>query len=163
MRRGDADDLDRAKLQVHLDFGDLRTIAINSIRRSLTILVEWYRWRVKLSSAPAQPEFVGWHFGKLDTARGAAIGDDNRSAIKAYAGVLAHMASRRMSARSRRPDSSAALPVMNVCREADVLPQSGVRAVSGPTSSKSASGMPSASAQIWVITVFEPWPMSVAP
>ena len=71
--------------------------------------------------------------------------------------------SRRMSARSRRPDSSAALPVMNVWREADVLPQSGVRAVSGPTSSKSASGMPSASAQICVITVFEPWPMSVAP
>src|SRR5690606_40880478 len=47
--------------------------------------------------------------------------------------------------------------------EADVLPASGVIAVSAPTSLTSPSATPSASANICAITVFEPWPMSTAP
>ena len=39
MRRGDADDLDLAKLQVDLDLGDLRAITIHGIRGPLAILV----------------------------------------------------------------------------------------------------------------------------
>src|SRR6266446_10028768 len=58
---------------------------------------------------------------------------------------------------------AAALPVTNVWREADVLPQSGVIAVSPETRSKRSMGAASASAQIWVMMVLDPCPMSTAP
>src|SRR6185369_4127903 len=54
-------------------------------------------------------------------------------------------------------------PVTNVCREAEVLPQSGVTDVSAETRSKQSIGALTASAQIWVIIVFEPCPISTAP
>ena len=93
MRRGDADDLDRAKLQVDLDLGDLRAIAIDGIRRSLAILVERNRWRIEaLFGAQHIAEFIGRHLGKLDTACGAAVGDDDRCAVEADGGLLAHIA-----------------------------------------------------------------------
>src|SRR5438270_3345912 len=57
----------------------------------------------------------------------------------------------------------AALPLTNVWRDAEVLPQSGVIEVSAETRSKRSIGAPSASAQIWVMIVFEPWPISIAP
>src|SRR6202162_5153048 len=57
----------------------------------------------------------------------------------------------------------AAFPVTNVYREADVLPQSGVIAVSPESRSKRSIGAPSASAQIWVTIVFDPCPISTAP
>ena len=43
------------------------------------------------------------------------------------------------------------------------MPASGVSAVSAPTSVNAPTGSPSASAQICAMTVFEPWPMSIAP
>jgi hypothetical protein len=55
------------------------------------------------------------------------------------------------------------LPVTKVWREADVLPASGLIAVSALFSRNRSSGRPSASAQIWVMTVLEPWPISTAP
>src|SRR6266436_5674628 len=57
----------------------------------------------------------------------------------------------------------AALPVTSVCREAEVLPQSGVSDVSPEIKSKHAMGARKASAQICVTIVFDPWPISTAP
>ena len=54
------------------------------------------------------------------------------------------------------PANSAAFPEIYVCLEADVFPQSGVKCVSGPINLNTLIGTPNASAQIWVITVFEP-------
>ena len=51
----------------------------------------------------------------------------------------------------------AALPVTNVCREAEVLPQSGeMRSVTGDQIELRSIGAPSASAQICVTIVFDP-------
>ena len=55
------------------------------------------------------------------------------------------------------------MPETKVWREAEVLPQSGVKSVSAETISSSAIGAPSASAQICGMTVLEPCPMSTAP
>ena len=52
------------------------------------------------------------------------------------------------SERDVRPAFSAALPLTKVCREAEVLPQSGVRSVSPEMRSIIAMGAPKASAQI---------------
>ncbi len=65
---------------------------------------------------------------------------------------------RRSSAASR-----VAFPDTNVWRDAEVLPASRLRSVSGPTRSIRATGTPRASAAIWARIVFEPCPMSVAP
>lgn len=56
-----------------------------------------------------------------------------------------------------------AFPVTKVWRDAEVLPASGVIAVSAPTSTTAPTGTPSDWAKIWAITVFEPCPMSTAP
>ena len=73
------------------------------------------------------------------------------------------LAKRRILSRKACAAFSAALPEMKVWREAEVLPASGVIAVSAPTSLTSPSGTPSASAKICAMTVLEPWPMSTAP
>jgi len=66
-------------------------------------------------------------------------------------------------ARTRTGLSLSHQEVTNVWRDAEVLPQSGDRAVSGLINSNWSSGRPNASAQICGITVLEPCPMSVAP
>jgi hypothetical protein len=73
------------------------------------------------------------------------------------------LASRRMARRSSSAARWVARPETNVCREADVLPASRVRAVSPVTSVTRPSATPSVSAQICASTVFDPWPMSTAP
>src|SRR5215472_5945934 len=80
--------------------------------------------------------------------------------IEASAGAL-HIA--RIAARNCSPAIMAALPLTKVWREAEVLPQSGVRSVSGGTRSNLSSGTPRACAQICVTTVADPCPMSTAP
>ena len=67
--------------------------------------------------------------------------------------TLARRRSSRLIARAAR---AAALPDTKVCREAEVLPQSGVMSVSADTRSIWSIGAPSASAQICAMTVFEP-------
>ena len=75
----------------------------------------------------------------------------------------ATLAWRRSCSRKASPASRVALPDTNVWREADVLPASGVIAVSPDLSRIASAGTPNASAMIWTITVLAPWPMSIAP
>ena len=85
-------------------------------------------------------------------------------AVEAQARPLPrHWRSAGSSRAARVPAFSAALPVTKVWREAEVLPASGVIAVSPLFSRKAASGRPSASAAICAMTVLEPWPISTAP
>src|SRR5260370_833521 len=65
-------------------------------------------------------------------------------------------ASRTMARRSSFPAMCAALPVTKVCRDAEVLPQSGVTAVSPEIRSKHSTGAHKASAQICVTIVVDP-------
>ena len=80
--------------------------------------------------------------------------------IRAFSPTLA---CRRIFSLNAFPASEAAPPDIKVCLEADVLPASGVKSVSGPISSIELISVCMASATICVITVLEPWPISVAP
>ena len=70
---------------------------------------------------------------------------------------------RKITSRKARPASNAAFPDTNVWRDADVLPQSGVRSVSPSISDRLWTGTPNASAAICEITVLAPCPISIAP
>ena len=61
------------------------------------------------------------------------------------------------------PASWVAFPETKAWREADVFPASAVKSVSPITYSNCEAGSPRASAQIWTIIVFAPWPISIAP
>ena len=52
---------------------------------------------------------------------------------------------------------------MNVCLDAELFPASGVVSVSAPSVTMHDMSTPTASAQICVITVLAPCPMSTAP
>ena len=52
---------------------------------------------------------------------------------------------------------------MNVCLDAELFPASGVVSVSAPSVTMCDMSTPTASAQICVITVLAPCPMSTAP
>ena len=72
-------------------------------------------------------------------------------------------ASARSFARSAVPARKVAFPEMNVCLDAELFPASGVVSVSAPSVTMHDMSTPTASAQICVITVLAPCPMSTAP
>ena len=149
---------------VDRELGELRAEAVDGVGRALAVGVERRGRRVegRLGGEDvAVARRRAARRGRCRARRRSTVERGRRRARARASGPA--LAWRRIAARRLAAGGSAALPETKVWREAEVLPASGVRSVSASTRSKAATGRPSASAQIWAITVFEPWPMSTAP
>src|SRR5207248_2562806 len=148
---GDFKYLHRAQFDIDLDFSEMRAESEDRVGDALTVLIERAGRRVECSlGGKSVSVSIEGQIGKLDAPMMLSILNSNSAIL-------------RILRRSSWPAIYAAFPVTNVCRDAEVLPQSGVIEVSPEIRPKRSIGHPSASAQICVTTVADPCPMSIAP
>ncbi len=120
------DQLHRAELEVDLQLGDLRAVAVERIRFALALGIERQVSADRTSPRRGRRSHrILVKSGKLDTAGGVTLADDDRRAVQRRDAFSDTLAKRKIFSRKARPAFSAALPVTKVWREADVLPASG--------------------------------------
>ena len=132
---------DGAELDVDLDQRDLRAEPVRLVRDALAVGVEDASSSGRTCPTPAARSRA--HPPAARAARGSRRTSPSRTrsrpspapgAATSMTAVSDASASSRMRRRSASPASRAALPETNVWRDADVLPASGVRSVSGAVS-----------------------------
>ena len=167
VRGGDLDQLHRAELACR---PRVRRSARHSHRRHRACPGPWRRAARSADRRSRSPRTRSRRHRPASAARSMRLrcSPSRTTSDRAVEGKLGRVPRRWRSAGSfraaRAPAFSAALPETKVCRDAEVLPASGVIAgVARSSAGMLPSGRPSASAQICAITVFEPWPISTAP
>ena len=135
VRGDDLQHLDRAEFDVDLDLGQVGAEAVDGVGLALAVGIERRRRRVvgllrRQHIAASRGHAGEVHRCARPPSRTMTLPSPNRSRASSPA-----LATRRIAARSAFAASCAALPVTKVWREAEVLPQSGVRSVSAETRS----------------------------
>ena len=166
VRGGDLDQLHRAELQVDLEFGDLRAIAIDGVGLALALGVERQRRRiVGFLGAEDEAVGIGSQRGEIDAAGGFALADDDQAAPSRASvafvrdiGEAQDLFAQRAAGLFRRLAGDEGL-----ARGRGLAGVGRDRRCRRSSAGTSSSGRPSASAQICAMTVLEPWPISTAP